>query len=131
MGCFLRKIFFLERKTCGVCVSQVSFFRMGRALLNMVFFFNNELLDTNMKEASLTAERIIHDKIVSEGGRVSKFDISSDLEKNCMLASQRYRQDLKQQRKQKVNSEKSLKRKTECEELKNLNKTLNLLRKHH
>ena len=123
MGCFLRKIFFLERKTCGVCVSQVSFFRMGRALLNMVFFFNNELLDTNMKEASLTAERIIHDKTVSEGGKVSKFDISSDLEKNCMLASQRYRQDLKQQRKQKVNSEKSLKRKTECEELENLNKT--------
>ena len=123
MGCFLRKIFFLERKTCGVCVSQVSFFRMGRALLNMVFFFNNELLDTNMKEASLTAERIIHDKIVIEGGKVSKFDISSDLEKNCMLASQRYRQDLKQQRKQKVNSEKSLKRKTECEELENLNKT--------
>ena len=123
MGCFLRKIFFLERKTCGVCVSQVSFFHMGRALLNMVFFFNNELLDTNMKEASLTAERIIHDKIVIEGGKVSKFDISSDLEKNCMLASQRYRQDLKQQRKQKVNSEKSLKRKTECEELENLNKT--------
>ena len=76
-----------------------------------------------MKETSLIVQRIIHDKIVSEGGKVSKFDISSDLEKNCMLASQRYRQDLKQQRKQKFNSEKSLKRKTECEELENLNKT--------
>ena len=33
-----------------------------------------------------------------------------------MLASQRYKQDLKEQREQKVNSEKSLKLKTKCEE---------------
>ena len=37
-----------------------------------------------------------------------------------MLASQCYRQDLKEQREQKVNSEKSLKRKTKCEEFENL-----------
>ena len=37
-----------------------------------------------------------------------------------MLASQCYRQDLKEQREQKVNSEKSLKRKAKCEEFENL-----------
>ena len=40
-----------------------------------------------MKEKSLIAQRIIHDKIVSDGGKVSEFDISSDLRKSCMLAS--------------------------------------------
>ena len=37
-----------------------------------------------------------------------------------MLASQLYKQDLKEQREHKVNSEKSLKRKAKCEELENL-----------
>ena len=73
-----------------------------------------------MKETSLIAQHIIHDKIVSQVGKVSEFDISSDLRKSCMLASQRYKQDLKEQRRQKVNPGKSLKHETKCEELENL-----------
>ena len=61
-------------------------------------FCQKRAIGTNMKEKSLIAQRIIHDKIVSEGGKVSEFDIPSDLKKSCMLASQRYKQDLKEQR---------------------------------
>ena len=57
-----------------------------------------------MKEKSLTGQCIVYDKIVSKGGKVTEFDISSDLRKSCMLASQHYKQDLKEQREQKFNS---------------------------
>ena len=73
-----------------------------------------------MKEKFLIAQPIIYGKIVSEGGKVHEFDIS-DLRKSCMLASQRYKQDLKEQRATgliQVNSEESLKRKTKSENLK-------------
>ena len=68
----------------------------------------------------MIAQRIIHDKIASEGGKISEFDISPDLRKSCMLASQHYKQDLKDQREQKISSEKSLKRKAKSDELENL-----------
>ena len=76
-------------------------------------------MDTNTKKKYLIAQ-CIHDKFVSEGGNVIEFDISSDLRKSCMLSSQCYKQDLKEQREQKVISEKSWKPKTKCEELENL-----------
>ena len=92
----------------------------GQSFIERVFLVNKELINTNMKEKSLIAQRIIRDKIVSEGGKVSEFGISSDLRKSCMLASQSYKQNLKEQREHKVNSGKSLKFKTKCEELENL-----------
>ena len=92
-------------------------------------------MDTNMKEKFLIAQPIIHGKIVSEGGKVHEFDISN-LRKSCMLASQRYKQDLKEQRAMgliQVNSEESLKRKTKFENLKrrktDLQNTIDNLRK--
>ena len=68
-----------------------------------------------MKEKTLIAQCIIHDKVVSKGSKVNEFDFSSDLRKSCMLASQHYKQDLKEQREQKVNLEKSLMHKTKFE----------------
>ena len=81
----------------------------GQSFIEHGFSVNKELVDKNMKEKSLVAQHIIHDKIVSKGGKVSEFDISSDLRKCCMLASQHYKQDLKEHREQRINSGKSLK----------------------
>ena len=61
----------------------------GQSFIEHGFSVNKKLLD--IKEKSLIAQRIIHDKIVSEGGKVIEFDISSDLRKSCILASQRYK----------------------------------------
>ena len=94
---------------------SIFFLSHGPSFIECGFSVNKELVDTNMKEKTLIAQCIIHDKIVSKGSKVNEFDISSDLRKSCMLASQHYKQDLKEQREQKVNLEKSLMHKTKFE----------------
>ena len=116
---FLGKYFSEKNDLWRVC-KAVFILSHGQSFVERGFSVNKELVDSNMKEKSLIAQRIIHDKIASEGGKISEFDISPDLRKSCMLASQHYKQDLKDQREQKISSEKSLKRKAKSDELENL-----------
>jgi len=41
-----------------------------------------------MKEKSLIAQRLIYNKIISDGTKVSEMEITPGLRKSCMLASQ-------------------------------------------
>ena len=67
-----------------------------------------------------SVNKLIHDKILSENVNVSTFQISPELRKSCMLASQRYKQDLEKQKMEKIAQGEGLKRKLKCEELENL-----------
>ena len=92
----------------------------GQSFIERCFSVNKQLIDTNMKEKSLVSQRLIHDKILSENVNVSTFQISPELRKSCMLASQRYKQDLEKQKMEKIAQGEGLKRKLKCEELENL-----------
>ena len=92
----------------------------GQSFIERGFSVNKQLIDTNMEEKSLVSQRLIHDKILSENVNVSTFQISSELRKSCMLASQRYKQDLEKQKMEKIAQGEGLKRKLKCEELENL-----------
>ena len=73
-----------------------------------------------MKEKSLVSQRIVYDKITSDNISISSFVITLELRKSCMLVSQRYKEELKKAKVDKVRSEQSLKRKAKCEELENV-----------
>ena len=51
---------------------------------------------------------------------ISSFAITPELRKSCMLASKRYKEELKKAKKDKVRSEQILKREAKCEELENV-----------
>ena len=87
MDVFLGKYFSGKEDLWRVCKSIFAL-SLGQSFIERGFSINKKLVDTNMKEKSLISQLIIHDKIVTEGGKVSEFDIS-DLRKSCMLASQR------------------------------------------
>ena len=96
---------------------------------------NRQLMETNTKEKSLVSQRIVYDKITSNNISISSIVITPELRKSCMLASQRYNEELKKAKEEKVRSEQNLKRKAKCGELKNvkgrkadLQTTINALR---
>lgn len=80
---------------------------------------NKDLVDTNIKEKSLTSQSLIYDKIVSDYVSISFLLIIPKLRKSYMLTSQRYKQNSDKNRNEKVISEQSLKRKAKYEKLGN------------
>jgi len=98
----------------------------GQSFVERGFSVHKELVDTNMKENSLIAKHLIYDKIISGGTKVSEMEITPGLRKSCMLASQRYKQDLQSKKPRKSTQKKSLKRKRKCEELENLKRQSDL-----
>ena len=112
--------YFSEKKDLWHVAKLFFVLSHGQSFVERGFSINKELVDTNMKEKSLIAQRLIYDKIVGDGINVSSFQITVELRKSCMLANQRYKQSLEVQRKEKINSEKSLKRKVKTEELENI-----------
>ena len=94
---FLGKYFSGKEDLWRVCKS-IFVLSHGQSFIECGFSVNKEQVDINMKEKSLIVQHIIHDKIVSEGGKVSEFDIPSDLRKSCMLQTRRYKEGLKEQR---------------------------------
>ena len=80
---------------------------------------NKDLVDTNIKEKSLTSQSLIYDKIVSDYVSISFLLIIPKLRKSYMLTSQRYKQNSDKNRNEKVRSEQSLKRKAKYEKLGN------------
>ena len=108
----------------------------GQSFIEKGFAINNQLTDTNMKEKYLVSQCIVYDKITSGNINICSFAITSELRKICMLASQRYKEELKKAKKDKVRSEQSLKRKDKCEDLENfkrreadLQTTINVLKR--
>ena len=81
------------------------------------FSVNKELIDTNMKEKSLVAQRFIYDKLLSEDSKFYDFVITVTLRKSCMLASKCYKDDLEKQKGEGTNVETSHKRKSMVDEL--------------
>lgn len=69
----------------------------SKSFIERGFSVNKELMDTNMKEESLVSQRLTYDKIMSEDWKISAFQISPKL-RSCMLASQRYKQDLEKKK---------------------------------
>ena len=70
-----------------------------------------------MKEKSLVAQRLICDKLLSEGLKCYDFVITANLRKSCMLASKSYKDDLEKQKAERANMENSLKFKAIVDEL--------------
>lgn len=70
----------------------------SQSFIERGFSVNKELMDTNMKEESLVSQRLTYDKIMSEDWKISAFQISPKLRRSCMLASQRYKQDLEKKK---------------------------------
>ena len=51
-------------------------------------------MDINVKEKSLLSQRIVYNKITSDNISARSFVITSEFQKSCMLASQRYKEEL-------------------------------------
>ena len=82
----------------------------GQSYVEGGFHVSKELIDTNMNEKSLVAQRLIYDKLLSEDSKCYDFVIATNLRKTCMLASKRYKDDLEKQKTESTNMENSLKR---------------------
>ena len=130
---FLGKYFSGSRELWHV--SKMDFvLTYGQSFVERGFSVNKQLMDTNMKEKSLVSQRIFYDKITS-GSSISSFVITPEMRKSYMVAGQRYKEELKKAKEDKVRSEQSLKRKAKCEELENVKRrkadlqtTINALR---
>ena len=107
----------------------------GQSFIERGFSVTKQLMDTNMKEKSFVSQRTVYDKITSDNISINSFAITPELWKSCMLASQRYKEELKKVKEDKVRSEQILKSKVKCEELENVKRrkadlqtTINALR---
>ena len=67
----------------------------GQNFIKGGFSINKQLMDTNMKEKSLVTQRIVYDQITSASIGVRSFIITPELWKSSVLASQRYKEELK------------------------------------
>ena len=93
----------------------------GQAHTERGFSVNKLVSDTNMKEDSLIAQRLIYDTI-KRFGEVSEFPISRELRKSCRSAKSRMRLDNEKKSQEKVVSAKELKRKAKRDEISELKK---------
>ena len=72
----------------------------------------------NMKEKSITSQRTVYDGIQQHSSnKVSDFPISAEMRKSCSLSHQRYKNDLEKNKKEAVESDLILKRKSKDEEI--------------
>ena len=79
----------------------------GQSYVKHGFSVNKELINTNMKEKSLIAQSMFHDKLLSEDSKCYDFVITANLRKSCMLACKHYRNDLEKQKEEHKNMENS------------------------
>ena len=89
----------------------------GQSYVECGFSVSKDLIDTNMNEKSLVAQRLIYDKLLSEDLKCYDFVITANLRKSCMLASKRYKDDKENQKAEHTNMENSFKRKAMVDEL--------------
>ena len=72
----------------------------GQSAVERGFSVNKELLLENLQEKSLVSQRVVYDHINSNNIKISEYELSNDLLKNCKLANRRYNTALEEARKQ-------------------------------
>ena len=77
----------------------------GNARVESGFSINQLILDVNMKEQSLVAQRIVYEGVMNEGGPI-KADINSNMIKSVRLASNRYTFALEENKQKQTEGEK-------------------------
>ena len=77
----------------------------GNARVESGFSINELIMDVNMKEQSLVAQRIVYEGVMTEGGPI-KADINSVMMKSVKQASRRYRLALEENKQKQTEGEK-------------------------
>ena len=77
----------------------------GNTRVESGFSINQLILDVNMKEQSLVAQRIVYETVMNEGGPI-KADINSKMIKSVKLASNRYKFALEENKQKQTEGEK-------------------------
>ncbi|KAK5874614.1 hypothetical protein PBY51_019545 [Eleginops maclovinus] len=88
----------------------------GQASVERGFSVNKEVMVENLKEHSLIAQRVIHDHVLIIGG-LHNVGYSKELFLSASAARQKYHMYLDEERRQKQDQQKALKRKTLMEEV--------------
>lgn len=101
----------------------------GQAAVERGFSVNKSLLVENLSTLSLISQRIVHDHLASNNLSSENFEICGKLRKSVRSARSKYEQYLADQRKEKVESEKILKRKSIQEEIEVVRSKKKLLEK--
>ena len=89
-----------------VCVTS-----HGQATIERGFSVNKEVLEPNMEELSLIAQRIVYDQIIASNVKIHEYKITNDLLKSCRLAHSRYTQHLAKTKDRQKSTELAVKRK--------------------
>lgn len=92
----------------------------GQSAIERGFSVNKQLLVENLKERSLIALRRIEDHMTSCGESPHEMQITRDMLQHVKQANRRYKEELLNQRKEKENDQKSLKRKIVDDEIKTI-----------
>ena len=94
----------------------------GQSNVERGFSLNKEILQENLKEKSLVAQRIVYDTLKVSNVKLDQFVIKPDLRKSCKLAYQRYRLEQEKSKYCAKEKSKSEKRKMKLEEINALKK---------
>lgn len=89
----------------------------GQAAVERGFSVNKSLLVENLSTSSLISQRIVHDHLTSNNLSSEDFEICGKLRKSVRSARSKYDQYLADKRKEKVETAKSLKRKSIQEDI--------------
>ena len=89
----------------------------GQSHIERGFSVDKEVLQHNMQEKSLISQRLIYESIQSRDLKSHELVITTDLQKSCKLAHQRYKQELEDSKQQQKQASKDLKRKSKFDEL--------------
>ena len=82
------------------------------------FSVNKEVIDHRMKEKSITSQCTVYEDIQQHSSNmVSDFQISAEMRKSCSLSHQRYKGDLKKNKKEAIESDLFFKLKAKDEEI--------------
>jgi len=66
----------------------------GQSFTERGFSINQEVIDHNMLEKSFICQRLVYDVIHNGGSKLSDFQITPALRKNCLLSSEKYKLEL-------------------------------------
>ena len=90
----------------------------GQSFTERVFSVNEEVIDHNMKEKSITSQRTVYDGIQQHSSnKISDFPVLAEMRKSCSLSHQRYKDNIEKSKKEAVESDIILKRKAKDEEI--------------
>ena len=89
----------------------------GQSAVERGFSVNKEVLQDNMQEKSLVAQRVIYDSLYSAELKVHQIKICKEMQVHCKNASSRYRNYLREQENVKIDTARASKRKLKQDEI--------------